>query len=278
MSGPVILVAVPQVYEKQCLRNLKRLRKKGCKLKIEIWQLYRDEVSDDYKKRFQRIRNIDFQYVEDHEENRRHWQGFQIKAFMMKHTCHEEIIIVDADVYFHRKPDLLFDDEDYKRTGFYFFRDWEHWQFSKFTNAPGVSRFNDLAYFQNRKQFIRQLMPDMPEKFPEEWSYIYDDELPVVPVAEGLQESGVVYMNKKDNGEVVETVYALNEDNELTYERLYGDKETFWLGCVMNDQDFGMNDTPAYWYRKALTHDYKGKPFWSQKYRPKFRLQHLFGR
>lgn len=277
-TGPALLVAVPEFYEKQCLRNLKRLRKLGCEFPIEIWQLYRDEVSESCARRLRRIENISFRYVEDYVDHWPYWKGFQIKAFMMKHTRHEEIIIVDADVCFHQNPDKLLADEDYRRTGFYFFRDWEHWQFSKFTDKPGVSRYNDRVYFENRKQFIRSLIPDMPSSFPKEWAYIYDDELPDDPVDEGYQESGVVFINKKRNGDVVKSIYALNEDHELTYDRLYGDKETFWLGCVMHNHEFGINDKPAYWYRKALTHDYAGKPFWSQKYRPKFRLRHLLER
>ena len=240
--------------------------------------MFRDEVSEGIARRLRRIGNISFQYVEDHADHWPFWKGFQIKAFMMKHTRHREIIIVDADVYFHRKPDLLLADENYRQTGFFFFRDWERWQFSNFTTGEDVPRFHDLAYYLDRREFIRSLMPVMPKGFPEEWAYIYDDNLPETPVDEGYQESGVVFMNKNGNDDVVDAVFSLNADHEITYERLYGDKETFWLGCAMSDKRFGISEKPAYWYRKALTHDFNGAPFWSQKYRTKFKLRHLFDR
>jgi hypothetical protein len=95
------------------------------------------------------------------------------------------------------------------------------------------------------------------------------------------QESGVVCLNKSIHPDVVETIYELNDNHKETYKYVYGDKETFWLSCVINNKPFYMNEPHAENFKvntllpyyksnineipNALTHFYNGKYFFSQK-------------
>ena len=82
---------------------------------------------------------------------------------------------------------------------------------------------------------------------------------------EALQESGVVYMNKKMHKRSIECIYDLNNNHKDTYQYVWGDKETFWIGCLMANNKFTFNHSPGFWYNGCLTHDYKNNIFWKQK-------------
>lgn len=71
--------------------------------------------------------------------------------------------------------------------------------------------------------------------FPKEWDYLYNDNLPAKPVKEALQESGVVYMNKTIHAKSINYIFLLNRNYKYTYQFIWGDKETFWIGCVMSN-------------------------------------------
>jgi hypothetical protein len=94
------------------------------------------------------------------------------------------------------------------------------------------------------------------------------------------QESGVVYFNKSIHLDVVETIYQLNDNHKETYNYVYGDKETFWLACCINNKPFYMNPMPAENYKadtrmpfidvpdtspNAFGHFYGNRFFFSQK-------------
>jgi hypothetical protein len=116
-----------------------------------------------------------------------------------------------------------------------------------------------------RREFIRSLIPNTTHLFPKEWAYIYDSEIPTTPVKEALQESGVVFINKTIHSESLKYIYQLNVNHPITYKYVWGDKETFWLGCVMANMDYYFNDTAGTMVDGSLTHFYKLEPFWKQK-------------
>jgi len=261
------IIACPLKYQHFCLENVLKIRNiYSVDLPIEIWQIGQ-EISDEYMERFKTISNLSFHYVEKHTELLNHWRGFQVKAFILKHTTLTEPILCDADIVFHSNPLLLYNDPGYLETGTYFFRDLEQWKFHNL-QSPGPEKFQSLDFFNQRKGFIRWIAGEKKSPyFPEEWSYIYDETVPSEPVAEAYQESGVVAIDKNKNQDIVERIFFLNDYHEYTYNFIHGDKETFWLACLMCEKPYTINPTYGYIdkYTGKLTHKYGDSVFFTQK-------------
>jgi len=193
------------------------------------------------------------------------WKGFQIKAYMFKHTEFDEVLLLDADIIFFQDPTLLFQDPGYQKTGTYFFRDLTRWKFENLSPYSS-NKFNSLNFFNARKYFVRSLLPTKSPHFPTDWDYIYDENVPSIPVLEAYQESGVVAFDRSRNQAAVDFIYELNRNHQFTYQFVWGDKETFWLGCLQAETEFTMNPTVGYISSdNKLSHDYQGRLFFQQK-------------
>jgi hypothetical protein len=266
-----IIIPIMERYEELLFCNLHILRNElKCNLPIELWQIGQ-EISNNMKQILENLQdkfNLSFKNVSDYTENPEYWKGWQIKAFIVKHTKYDEIILCDCDSVFLENPEVIFNDPNYLKTGSYFFKDWiKHEPVNRHIEIPA------------RKKFIRKLLPEKKQYFPEEWNYIYD--IPdTVQSMWYYQESGVVYLNKVMHPEIVETIYELNYNYEETYKYVYGDKETFWLSFVIHNKPFYMNEIHAENYivnlklpyitvknevPNSFTHIYNKKPFFSQK-------------
>lgn len=268
-----IVIAVPKKYEKLGLLNVQTIRALNCMLPIEIWEVG-NEITEETRTEFAKIENLKFKKVDDYCENGKHWKGYQIKAFLVYHTIFKEVFLCDADVILHQNPVLLFEDENYLRTGAYFFKDLENWQFSKlndkreqFRQRFFYNKFRSSKFFLKRKKWLTDLLPEKKGTFPKEWEYMYVAQIPKEPVKEALQESGVVLMNKEKHKDSIQNIYELNNNYKDTYKYIWGDKETFWIGCVMADNEYYFNSTSGYISIETgkLTHDFYGRVFFSQK-------------
>jgi len=269
-----IAIAVPKKYEQTTLLNVQRLRVGlNCHLPIEIWEVGK-EISPATRQKLKNIENLTFRDVGEVTNDPGHWKGYQVKAFLLKHTVFREVMICDADVVLHQNPEILFGDEKYKQNGAYFFRDLEKWQFSELTNPREQRRqlffynkFRSARFFRRRKEWLTSLIPEKTDLFPEEWTYIFDPQLPDKPVKEALQESGVVLMNRDKHKVSVDHIFSLNKNHKETYKYVWGDKETFWIGCVMAGEPYTFNPESGFMSEITgkLTHEYNGKIFFVQK-------------
>ncbi len=259
-----IIIATPKKYQEITYHNLLTLRLKlNCNLPVEIWEIGK-EIDDSYREKFSILSGISFFNVEDFTENADHWRGYQVKAFILKHTTLEEPISCDADMIFHQNPEVIFEDEGYKTTGAYFFRDILDWQFNNLHVTS--DKFQSIDFFNKRKTWLRNLLPSKSPLFPREWAYIYDEHPPSNPVQEALMESGCVYMDKRLHTESIEQIYKLNEDHKNTYEYVWGDKETFWIGCILAEKPYTFNSTPGFLVEGRLLHIYGNAVFFTQKH------------
>jgi hypothetical protein len=264
-----IVIACPKVYELICLENIILLRTTyNCNLPIEIWEIG-NEITEITKNKMG-LFNVIFKNVNDYSSKPSHWKGFQVKAIALYNSCFDEAILCDADVTFYNNPEIIFSDVNYIRTGTYFFRDLDQWVFHNLTHDT-QDKFRSIDFFTKRKMFIRNLIPNKTDKFPIEFAYIYENDMPKDPVKEALQESGVVYINKTIHTQTLDYILKLNDNHNETYKYLWGDKETFWLGCVMANKDYYFNETAGFNnYNHStdtynLTHSYKNQFFWKQK-------------
>jgi len=272
-----IIVACPQKYEKILLNNIKFLRNNGCNLPIEIWEIG-NEISTNIRNKIKIFSNIYFRNVKTYTKNYNHWKGFQIKAFMLYHNRFQHILLMDADVIFYKNPEFIFNNANYIRTGTYFFHDLIYtWRFelrkdhilgripiiNKIYNPQ--DKFHSIKFFNQRKKFIKSLLPNKPKNFPKLWNYIYDQEYPKHSVTETLQESGVVFMNRKKHEKSIEYIYNLNKDHNNTYKYVWGDKETFWLGVLLANNDYYFHKEIPKMINGKVTHFDNNSEFWRQK-------------
>ena len=268
-----IIIAVPQKYERICLANVLNIRQLNSRLPIEIWEVG-EEISRPVRNELSKIENLTFKNVNDYCDQGAHWKGFQIKAFILFHTGFEEVMLCDADIIVRQNPDSIFEDKNYIKTGTYFFKDLEKWRFSGLTSwwvqlrqKLFYKKFTSASFFLNRKKWLTAILPEKSPFFPPEWDYMYLNYIPSTPVKEALQESGVVLMSKEKHRDSVQNIYDLNNNHQETYKYVWGDKETFWIGCVMANKAFYFNSSSGYRLKKTgnLTQDYNGKIFFSHK-------------
>lgn len=230
-----IIIAALEKYEKILLCNIDTLRFQiNCQIPIEIWQIGQ-ELSNGTQQLLESKKDewkISFKDVVDYTDVPSHWQGYQIKAFIMKHTSFDEVILFDCDSLFLQNPEMIFHDPNYIKTGTFFFKDY-------LRHTP---KTDDEVV--ERKKWFHRLMPFQSPYLTKECYYLYD-----IPTSEQqywfYQESGMVYLNRKMHPNVVETIYQLNHDHEETYKYVHGDKETFWIACLLNNVPFYMNKYPG---------------------------------
>jgi len=125
-------------------------------------------------------------------------RGWEIKPFAVLASRYRHVILMDSDVLFLEKPSILLSNSFYLKTGSLF--------------------FYDRVDFDGRAiQWIRTL--------------IIDDKKQSIPTR--TQESGVVVIDKARTLIGLLSTCKLNDHREreiVTYQRLHGDKDTWWLG------------------------------------------------
>lgn len=272
MDNKAIIIAVLERYSELLLDNINNLYNNlGFKLPMELWQIG-NEISETTKEKILKlnktINKITFKNVEDYSETPEHYKGWQIKAFMLMYTDYSEVIICDCDVVFGVNPEIIFDDDNYKKTGTFFFRDYEN-------HKP-----NNLNEIIELSMFVKKYIPLQTKLFPLEWDFVYSNTYNPKYHRWYYQESGCVFINKTKNPDTVKLIYHLNDNWKDTYKYIYGDKETFWLSFVINNKEYYINKNPAinlsvnksrvHLSEKKiqnfiLTHIYQDKYFFSQK-------------
>ncbi|ORX72521.1 hypothetical protein BCR32DRAFT_211117 [Anaeromyces robustus] len=149
--------------------------------------------------------------------------GWAIKPFAILASRFEEVILMDADVVYLRDPIELFEDIGYQKTGTLFFRDR--------TLEPGP---------HDGSQWLKSWMKN---PLPETKKLRYWNEL-----TQHEMDSSTVVIHKTKNILGLLAVCKLNEKKirqEVIYKKVYGDKETFWMGFDMARQPYHMNTKPC---------------------------------
>lgn len=175
--------------------TIRVLRHVGCRLPIELWHL-RGEVSPRRRRLLApfgvRCRDADaltarhpFRFL-DHW-----WQGWQLKAYALLHTRFREVLLLDADCYPVRNPEILFDWQDYREHGAVFWPD----------VYPDVSRYG-LDPFA----------------------------VLGIPFEAGLgTESGQLLIDRRSCWGPLNLAAHYNAQADYVYHLVYGDKDTFPL-------------------------------------------------
>ncbi len=147
--------------------------------------------------------------------------GWQLKAFALKHSSFEEVILLDADQVPLRDPALLFEWPEYKTTGALFWPD-----------VVDIAADNPIWQ-----------MLGLPGDQVRSW------------------ESGQVCINKKQHWRTLNLVLTINERAETFYRFVYGDKDTFLLAWQLTGSDFSLvPHLPFQSERYLVQRDFAGNP------------------
>ncbi|CDS14050.1 hypothetical protein LRAMOSA06221 [Lichtheimia ramosa] len=137
--------------------------------------------------------------------------GWALKPYAILASSFQEVILMDADTFFFKKPDTLFDDAGYRKTGALFFYDR-----TLFANWD-VGRNWLASFLPTMSSFVRE---------SRWWRLLSAHE----------QESGVVVIDKKRALLGLLATCKMNdfrERDQVTYKHMHGDKESFWIGFEM---------------------------------------------
>ncbi|CAO3652425.1 unnamed protein product [Cunninghamella echinulata] len=179
--------------------------------------------------------------------------GWSLKPYAILASEFQEVILMDADVNFFSRPELLLNDAGYLKTGSLFFYD--------------RTLFGDWI---TGRRWLSYFLPSMSSLVHKTrwWNYRSAHE----------QESGVVLINKKMSLLGLLSSCKMNgkrERDEVSYQHIHGDKETFWVGYEMVQSPYafiksfggvigGLDDggDPSHVCGNILHFDSEKRPLW----------------
>ena len=165
-------------------------------------------------------------------------RGFMCKVAALLSSPFEESLLVDLDVVFFRKPEVLFESPGYRRTGALFMRDRTYIQHK-------TGRFNPvlaLKFFsQNGLGLNISLNSTAHEKLLASngvslfWRYGGNVMIaPNTPLLGDIQDSSVVVLDKRSHPSTLKHFAKFIASFDVGY----GDKEMFWMIATLAGEGF----------------------------------------
>ena len=234
-----MIVAACEKYMHMLPTSLEVIRNvHNCQLPIQVWYSG-GELSQFSKEKLSLYAPIEFcDITKEYQGSEKEYQGYQIKGLMLAKTRFDEVLLFDADVFFHQNPEIVFSFREYQETGAYVFHDRVHPDFFYYAETKGVFR-----YLQ-RRDFFLNLIKEPSEFVPPTWRHYWDLEfLPKKqnPVNSEHMESGFMAIDKKRHKKGIEFIEKLNLNFRVSYAYVLGDKETYWLGFEMAHEPYYVN-------------------------------------
>lgn len=208
-----IVICTGNEHSGMALVAIKALHYLGSKLPIEVVYSNSKDLSLSNRKLFQtnhpNVRLIDLSTMA-FKSNHVKLNGWQIKPYGVLASRFEQVLLIDADVLFFEKPEMLFEHKYFIQTGTLFFHD-----------RP-VVRQGIIKWIQTFSLNSNQTFPNR------------------------TQESGVVLLDKSRVLNALLAICKLNdypERKQVTYQHLYGDKDTWWVGFHMSGMPYSFVPT-----------------------------------
>ncbi|KXS11721.1 glycosyltransferase family 71 protein [Gonapodya prolifera JEL478] len=229
----IVLTTGRGLQARMAMVSIRTIRASGCTLPIEVmyagdWDL--DPVS---RSRIEAMGNgydiVTRDLTKIVDPTTAGLLGWSAKPFSAMYASFSEVILQDADVVWVGSPEEVFLEDAYKNTGTLFY-------FDRRRLTPSEDK---RFYF-----VVSLLSPDLMRLPSPEENVI------LRRASNDLQESGVVAIDKsrQPNFYGLLAACALNDARwqYITYDHVYGDKETFWLGWEMAGfRSFGWTKWPA---------------------------------
>jgi len=158
-------------------------------------------------------------------------RSFFCKAAALYLSPFEETLLLDIDVVWFKKPDLLFEAPDYESTGALFFRDrFVHQRRDQKKDGLVQSKVEALiARIRNEAISLEQA------KALSEINLFFRNTVNrSTPALQHIQESSVVLLRKSNHQGMLEVMQRLLP----TYQQGYGDKELYWIAATAAGESY----------------------------------------
>lgn len=212
-NGSGIVFCVGDNHYEHAVTSIRALREVlQSQIPIEIFYIDEKDLSPKNREyletKFSNVKTVDISKILD--SNWTKLGGWAIKPFSMLASSFTEVILIDADVFFLRKPEELLSDPAYIKTGTLFFYDR--------TILPNWTKGRD---------WMLSFLPTYSDQISRSrwWSLTSSHE----------QESGVVVINKSKSLLGLLSTCKMNakkERDEVTYKHVHGDKEVCFLSSM----------------------------------------------
>jgi hypothetical protein len=251
------VICVGNQHVLQALATMRMIREvHASQLPFEIFYTGEKDLSMKNQKLLKEISYTTVKDIGDYFDNDILKLGsWDLKPFALLASSFQNALLMDADVVFVQNPNTIFKSPLYWQNHAIFFRD------RSLYTAP-----------QETLDWIMDLFPKPIPQIPSTYR-IFNEK------TRHEQESGVVLINKKEALAGLLAVCTLNSAafRSVTYERVYGDKETFWIGFTTIQEKFEFyaelpgaigvaktDDDENYKIcsRQILHVDTKGNPLW----------------
>ncbi|GEM_PF-1734745 len=214
--------------------TIQMLQRLGCKLPIQLWHLGPDELDSEMR---QLATGLGVECVDALEVRQKHpariLNGWELKAFSILHCPFKEVLYLDADNVPVADPERLFASPQFKRTGAVFWPD-----YGRMEKSDPIWTSCGLA------------RPDGPEF-----------------------ESGQIVVDKERCWKALSLAMWFNENSDLYYSYIHGDKETFHLAFRKLNQPFSFVPFPIHTLDGTMCqHDFDGRRIFQHRNTDKWNL------
>ncbi|KAF3765259.1 family 71 glycosyltransferase [Cryphonectria parasitica EP155] len=212
------------------LTQIPILRQLGCNLPIEVMYVGDNDLNRDSRQDLEDIEGVITRDI-GAMVNPVGWNiaSWAAKPFAILLSSFREVIFIDADSFFFKNPEVMFDYPEYVDTGALFFRD-------------------RLIMPESKKSWLQSILPQ-PVSRNVKQSRLWKGE------SGHQQESGVLVVDTHRHFLAMLFVLRMNgpdregdkSKNQVgVYDMVYGDKETFWLGFeLVGDTDYAFHQGDA---------------------------------
>jgi hypothetical protein len=241
----IVIPSGGKLYLSNAYMNIKYIRNNiNCKIPIEIWYLGKKEINKKLFEELNKLGNISFIDALEHQkkypfkkcflENATPIQspanvdGWRLKIYSIIHSKFSEIIYLDSDCFLFQNPINLFECNEYKENKAIFSCDIDvNHEKSGRLIEPDTFIVKKLGTYTNRKWDYSKPNPL--------WKMlgIEEDDSPEF-------ESGFMMIDKIFHINPLFITLFLNENSDITYRYLMGDKDTFHLAWAKNKSSYYM--------------------------------------
>lgn len=233
MSKGIVFLAGGRTYFVNAYANIKILREMGCFLPIE-WFYMGDEMRPEWIEAIKNLTNVKLIKLAGKSENKRQNGGWQTKVKSIIKSSFDEVLYLDSDSFCHRDPTYLFDNKKYKEIGAVMWKDECIW------NEFHIKRLN--GYFKTTPK---------PDDFQ--------------------VESGQLMFDKSKCMDALLKTEEYNDDSEVVYKLIYGDKDTFYFGFKDTNTPFIFAPKQPIFEAGSLLHyDFDGEKLFSHLVKAKW--------